>query len=818
MQSFRQHRIFQALFPRRTVVAAARHPIDMLWILRAALLGLALLVPLNLAFSVPPVGQEAMLGWSSELHRHGEEEVFVVTRMLRSARVAGLRPGDELTLINGRGADAATLQTLLAATTPGDTIRLQVRRANAVREVQVVAASASASYHGLLVYMVVIALASWLVALAVIAWRGDRVAGLVIGAALLLIAPSAYSSGHPGDAEWLGVVRYVWQMKAASYRFFFPVLLLHFLALVGSRPRGRRSSGLWGATYLLLVVVLASITDLFRTPLAWTELGTARDLRNLAGLVAEISLVVGTLTFLRPSDRRFAASGWLATAILCYGGSGAARSFIELVFGEWVGTGLLTHLNSLTLLLLPSLTLILFFAPLNGDATEWRVRRWLHSGLSLALTCLYGIAVVGIIATVLIVTNRDLGGVEWILFGAVFLATVGFSPLLRVARQMVEQHMWTRWARREEHVAEFARTLGAELEPERIALRVEREVPHLLECPSAMLVITREAAGRWRRERSDALAVRESGALAELLQSEDDRDALWVGVGTNQETLGALRIERRADGADRTPPEEALRSLVAQAVSAALRNSEAHLALMLAQQELAEAERIASIGALGGGLAHEIKNPLAGLKMGLHILQRDGIKEGRLVRMESDVRRIDDLVSGLLRHTRADASAPPERVAVGELVRAAVADLRPLAEDRGISLLEEYPEGELHVSGGPAQLRLVVSNLVVNALDAVAEGDVVQVSVSSRATGEVEIAVRDTGSGIPNEIRERVFEADFTTKSTGSGLGLTIARREIERMGGRITAEGAEPYGTVLRILLASDTVRAHPIHASAAE
>lgn len=796
--------IIRSLILRRSVIPGVQRELNLRWPLRAFLLVLALLVPLNLAFSVPPVGREAMLGWSSELHHHGDEEAIVVTRTLRFARVAGLLPGDELLEVNGRVADTTGLRVLLHTAQPGDTIHLRVARAGATSHVQLVATRASASYHGYFVFGVVVALASWLVGLSVIAWRGDHLAALVVGAALLLIAPSTFSSGNPGDAALFGVARYAWQLQAAAYRFFFPVLLLHFLALSFSRPRFLRSSSFWAVVYLALLSVLAATTDLFRSPLAWTQLGAARDLRNMAGFAAELVLVITALCFRGSPRLRPVVRAWMGMAILFYATTGLLRSTIELGFGEWGGTEFVTQLNSLMLVLLPTLTLIYFFAPVTIDATEWRVRSWLQSTISVSLTVLYGIAVVGIVATVLNSTRRDLGGVEWILFGAVFLSTIIFSPLLRAARDMVEQRMWTRWSQRKEQASEFSRAVGAELKLERIAQRVASELPRLLECPTVSLVIARDVAERWQIEGSAVLIVEERITLMEYLRSATENGSLWVAIKFDEETLlGALRIERRMDGADNTPPEEALRSLVAQGVSASLRNSEAFLELMRSQQELAESERIASVGALGGGLAHEIKNPLAGLKMALHIIRRDGVNDGRLARMDSDLRRIDDLVSGLLRHTRSGPVEAREWIPVVDSVKAAVADLRPLAEDRGTMMLENYPKHEVHIRGGAAQLRLVVSNLVVNALDAVAEGDLVEVSVSVLPVGELEIAIRDTGTGIPLAIRSRIFEPDFTTKDTGSGLGLSIARREVERLGGSIMVHSADPNGTVLRVIFA---------------
>jgi hypothetical protein len=181
-----------------------------------------------------------------------------------------------------------------------------------------------------------------------------------------------------------------------------------------------------------------------------------------------------------------------------------------------------------------------------------------------------------------------------------------------------------------------------------------------------------------------------------------------------------LRVELPRHAAEPDPPQQAALAALVRGVGAALRIAEAYLRLRHAQRELDDAERVASLGAMAGGLAHEIKNPLLGLKLGLHLLKKDGRDAERLQRLEHDVGRIDDLVTGLLRFTHdGDALEDAGPVDVPELVRGCVGALRALADDRSAIIREAYPAGAARVHATPTQLRLVVNNLVKNALDAV---------------------------------------------------------------------------------------------------
>ena len=372
----------------------------------------------------------------------------------------------------------------------------------------------------------------------------------------------------------------------------------------------------------------------------------------------------------------------------------------------------------------------------------------------------------------------------------------------------VDRRLMSRWLAAEENAQKFVYELSGELSPARISLSVADAIPSLLDVTHAELLLVGDPPHWPTSAASDrgehAVRYVSHGELDER-RVDDAREGVMVFPvwGSDRAMIAALRIGSRTDGRTIDPPVRVLITTICQGVSAALSAAKAHMDLRRAGEDLADAERIAAVGSLSGGLAHEIKNPLAGLKMGVYVLRRDGVDPVKLQRLERDVRRIDDLVSGLLRLT----SNPPDSGEGDELLdvrlvsEACINDLRLHAEDRGIVIVEEYPSAPVLHRGTALQFRLIVLNLVANAIESLSTSGCVTLAleVSGSATT---ITVRDNGPGIADEIIGRVFDLHFTTKRTGTGLGLALVRREAERLGGRVDVAESSARGTMMRVTL----------------
>ncbi len=221
-------------------------------------------------------------------------------------------------------------------------------------------------------------------------------------------------------------------------------------------------------------------------------------------------------------------------------------------------------------------------------------------------------------------------------------------------------------------------------------------------------------------------------------------------------------------------------------------------------EQLRRAERLSALGEIAAGLAHEIRNPLAGVKGALEIVSgraAPGTPEAEFSSIATrELRRLEGLVQEFLDYAR---PRPPRlRLgAVSAIVSRVASLLGPQAERSGVVLATEGSDAPRQLSMDPEQIEQVLVNVVLNAVQASPRGG--RVSVRYGGTGEwYRIEVSDEGGGIPANARARIFEPFFTTKERGTGLGLPISQRIVAAHGGEIRIASEEGKGTVVEIVL----------------
>lgn len=213
-------------------------------------------------------------------------------------------------------------------------------------------------------------------------------------------------------------------------------------------------------------------------------------------------------------------------------------------------------------------------------------------------------------------------------------------------------------------------------------------------------------------------------------------------------------------------------------------------------------ERLAVLGEFATGIAHEIRNPLAALKTSTQALARREAnpKRARLLsEMELEIDRLANVVSDLVDFGR-PRNPRTETISVAEVFRKVVLMTEYEAVGKGIQLSCQG-NIDLDIRVDRDQLVQIILNIVINAVQATPSGGAI-VLRACRNGGQVSLEVSDTGCGIPDELRERVADPFFTTKSRGVGLGLSISRQLTELNGGQLSIASQTGEGTCVRILL----------------
>jgi len=224
------------------------------------------------------------------------------------------------------------------------------------------------------------------------------------------------------------------------------------------------------------------------------------------------------------------------------------------------------------------------------------------------------------------------------------------------------------------------------------------------------------------------------------------------------------------------------------------------------QRRAAQSEKMATIGALAGGVAHEINNPL-GVILGFAQGMERRVPPGDALRLPvtSIVRealRCKALVQELLTFSRAGKKSD-EDVDVNAAVESSVLLLGARAKTQGVELVVAVEPGLPALRGSRVQLQQVLVNLGTNALDAMKQGGTLTLRALCKS-GDVVLEVADTGTGISAEVRPRIFEPFFTTKAAGegTGLGLSIVYEIVQQHRGHIDVESSPEQGTLMRVTL----------------
>jgi signal transduction histidine kinase len=341
------------------------------------------------------------------------------------------------------------------------------------------------------------------------------------------------------------------------------------------------------------------------------------------------------------------------------------------------------------------------------------------------------------------------------------------------------------------------RILGAVAQAAVETSEAERCVVFLLEKSE---LIPMAIAGASRRPveplREAAARASETRALT-TLAGADGRITLAAPLVVDGESAGALVIEAPAR-VEPTHDDLELLALFSSQAAVAIKNTH--------ELSRLRSGALAALGRMAAQVAHELKNPLGGLKLYARLLEQRlvaaGDTDGReiAVKIGKAIDHLAELVTEITAYGRS-----PELRRVPTDLTALLNDCLALAQDRvadrKIQIVLDYDRGCPRTMLDERALRKVFLNLILNGLEAIAAEGVL--TIRSRFDGDrIEVAIEDTGCGMTQETQSRIFDLFFTTKPNGTGLGMGIARAVVDRHGGRMTVDSAPGQGTRVRVQL----------------
>ena len=233
--------------------------------------------------------------------------------------------------------------------------------------------------------------------------------------------------------------------------------------------------------------------------------------------------------------------------------------------------------------------------------------------------------------------------------------------------------------------------------------------------------------------------------------------------------------------------------------------NEAHARIHeLHQKHLEHADRLATTGEMAAGIAHEIKNPIAGIMGALQVFNdetpEDHPRKEVLSEMIIQIERINHVVNDFLSYARPINPLFTD-VNLHDLVQKTLTLISQQTKGKKITITNMLNGNDPMISADPKQLQQVLWNVMVNAIQAM-DGSGQLTIASSQEDSVLKLLVMDTGRGIPADVLDRIFQPFFTTKHKGTGLGMTISRRIIEQHRGSISVSSQEGSGTTVTITL----------------
>jgi two-component system NtrC family sensor kinase len=290
------------------------------------------------------------------------------------------------------------------------------------------------------------------------------------------------------------------------------------------------------------------------------------------------------------------------------------------------------------------------------------------------------------------------------------------------------------------------------------------------------------------------------------------KSEICIPLVTKQKLIGVINLGMKSGGGMYTHEDLDLLATLANQATTAVENARLYEDISRAKVQMQRADRLASLGTLTAGLAHEIRNPLVAIKTFTQLLPErfddDEFRDHFLNVTAGEVDRISSLVNELLEFAR--PSHPNlNKEDLNQIVEKMLLLVASASHKKNLGIVKDFHQSLPPVVLDKEQMKQVFLNILLNAIDATPENGTITVGTKlvkkNGYEDAVQIMVRDTGKGIPKEDLERIFTPFFTTKHQGNGLGLAISHQIVQEHHGSIEVESEESKGTTFCVILSVD-------------
>ena len=320
-------------------------------------------------------------------------------------------------------------------------------------------------------------------------------------------------------------------------------------------------------------------------------------------------------------------------------------------------------------------------------------------------------------------------------------------------------------------------------------------------CPNSNLI-------RYLRKSGKGTAI-ENLRIERGLEGETE-DLLSLGFSAlipimlKEKLIGFMVLGRKMNQKDYTNEEIEMMEAFSYQTSLAISRALMYRDMSLKDRQIMQSEKMASLGELAAGIAHEIRNPLAIISGSAETMKKQGdkeIKEEMINYIMEEADRINAMIANFL-----DYAKPKEpkcvRCNIVEVIEKSIRLISPQAKTQNVEVAREFPPKARYIEVDPELIQHAFINIELNALEAMETGGVLRINLLANRGGRVLVNFSDTGKGISPEISRKIFDPFFTTKEGGTGLGLSIAHNIVESHGGTITNTSHDGEGTTFNISL----------------